>query len=92
MKHQSVIWALAVLALGQITPLLAKQDEIKLEVAQPKITTVSAMRARRAPQITAEEIVRLKLGTVVNAVGRSTNQDTVAGKTDYWYRVNLPSI
>src|SRR5215213_9032165 len=90
MKYQSVIWALAVLALGHITPLLAQQDEIKLEVVQPKITTVSAMRARRAPQIAAEEIVRLKLGTVVNAIGRSTNQDTVGGKTDYWYRVNLP--
>jgi len=25
----------------------------------------------------------LKLGTVVNAVARSTNQDTISGKTDY---------
>jgi hypothetical protein len=69
----------------------AQQDEVKLDVGQAKITSVSAMRARKAPQITAEEITRLKLGTVVNAVARSTNQDTVAGKTDYWYRVNLPN-
>jgi hypothetical protein len=47
------------------------------------------MRLRKVPQITAEEILRLKLGTVVNAVARSTNQDTIAEKTDYWYRVNL---
>ena len=34
---------------------------------------------------------RLKLGTVVNAIARSANQDTVTGKSDYWYRVNLPN-
>jgi hypothetical protein len=62
-----------------------------LDAAQAKITTVSAMRVRRAPQVNAEELQRLKLGAVVNAVARSTNQDTVAGKTDYWYRVNLPN-
>jgi hypothetical protein len=91
MKYQSVILVLAMFALGQISLFLTQTDEIKLEAVQPKITTVSAMRARRAPQITAEEIVRLKLGTVVNAIARSTNQDTAGGKTDYWYRVNLPN-
>lgn len=91
MKYKSVVLALAMLALGQVTPLSAQQDEIKLDAPQPKITIVSAMRARRAPQITAEEIVRLKLATVVNAIGRPTNQDTVSEKTDYWYRVNLPN-
>jgi len=79
------------LALGHIAPLVGQPSEIKLETAQAKITTVSAMRARRAPQITAPEIARLKLGTVVNAIARSTNQDTVGDKTDYWYRVNLPN-
>jgi hypothetical protein len=57
---------------------------------RPKITTVSAMRVRRAPQVAAEEVTRLKLGTVVSAVARSPGQDTVGGKTDYWYRVGLP--
>ena len=84
MKYQLVILALAVLALTQM-------DEIKLDAAQSKITTVSAMRVRKTPQIGGEEVVRLKLGTVVNAIARSTNQDTIAGKTDYWYRVNLPN-
>ncbi len=91
MKYQSVICVLTVLALGSISSLLAQQDEVKLEVVQPKITTVSAMRARRAPQITAEEIARLKVGTIVNAIARSINQDTVGDKTDHWYRVNLPN-
>ncbi len=83
--------AIIIITLGQFSPLLAQTSEIKLDTAQAKITTVSAMRARRAPQVAAEEIVRLKLGTVVNAIARSTNQDTVGVKTDYWYLVNLPN-
>jgi hypothetical protein len=73
------------------SPVVAQTDEVKLDAAQAKITTVSAMRVRRAPQVSAEEMLRLKLGTVVNAIARSMNQDTVAGKTDYWYRINLPN-
>lgn len=77
--------------VGHASLLVAQTEEVKLDVTQAKITTVSAMRARKAPQVTAEEVARLKLGTVVNAIARSTNQDTAAGKTDYWYRVDLPN-
>jgi hypothetical protein len=86
MRYQLVSVALAMLALAVV-----QSDEIKLEAAQAKITTVSAMRVRKAPQASAEEVQRLKLGTVVNAIARSTNQDTISGKTDYWYRVTLPN-
>jgi urease accessory protein UreH len=72
MRYQLVIVALAMLALAVV-----QSDEIKLEAAQAKITTVSAMRVRKAPQASAEEVQRLKLGTVVNAIARSTNQDTI---------------
>ncbi|HKP81707.1 MAG TPA: SH3 domain-containing protein [Pyrinomonadaceae bacterium] len=85
MKYGLVILSLAIFTLSN------QQDEIKLDAALEKITSVSAMRVRKAPQTTAEEVTRLKLGTVVNAVARSASQDTVAGKTDYWYRVNLPN-
>ena len=88
---KGIICALVILAAGCVSPVLAQVDEVKLEPVQAKITTVSAMRARSGPQITAVEVVRLKLGTVVDAVARSTNQDTIGGKTDYWYRVNLPN-
>jgi hypothetical protein len=91
MKYQSIILTLAILAVGHVSTALAQSDEIKLDPAQAKITTVSAMRVRKTPQIAADEMLRLKLGTVVNAVGRSTNQDTIGEKTDYWYRVNLPN-
>lgn len=83
--------AIALLSLGNQAALFAQSDEIKLDAPQAKITTVSAMRVRKAPQTSAEEILRLKLGTVVTAQARSTNQDTIGGKTDYWYRVTLPN-
>ncbi len=86
MRYQSAILALVMLVLAVV-----QSDEVKLEAAQARITTVSAMRVRRAPQVSAEEVQRLKLGTVVNAVARSTNQDSISGKTDYWYRVTLPN-
>ena len=90
---RSNLWCviLFMLALSRIALVVGQQDEIKLDAAQAKFTTVSAMRVRRAPQVTAEEVTRLKLGTVVNAIARSINQETIAGKTDYWYRVNLPN-
>ena len=91
MKYKTLILALTVLALGQVSPLLAQSDETKLDPVQARITTVSAMRMRTGPQITAAEVARLKLGTVVNAIARSANQDTIGGKTDYWYRINLPN-
>jgi Bacterial SH3 domain len=90
MKLQYLIFAF-VLTIGNASLLVAQTDEVGLEAAQPKITTVSAMRARKSPQVAAEEVVRLKLGTVVNAIARSTNQDTIGGNTDYWYRINLPN-
>lgn len=91
MKRQCLIFAVVIFLTGNASLLVAQTEEVKLDGTQAKITTVSAMRARKAPQTTAEEILRLKLGTVVNAIARSTNQDTIGGKTDYWYRVNLPN-
>ncbi|HSQ24650.1 MAG TPA: SH3 domain-containing protein [Pyrinomonadaceae bacterium] len=96
MKYQSANLARVVAVLVFVSPVfirsvMAQTDEIKFDAAQPKITTVSAMRARRAPQVAGEEIMRLKLGTVISAIARSTNQDTIGGKSDYWYRVNLPN-
>jgi Bacterial SH3 domain len=83
------ILTLLLLVLGHTAPLMAQLDEVRLDAEQAKITTVSAMRVRKAPQVTAEEVSRLKLGTIVKAIARSTNQETIANKTDYWYRVNL---
>ena len=66
-------------------------QEVSLSEARPKITIVSAVRARTGPQLAAQEIMRLKLGTVVSAVARSADASEVGGKKDYWYQVNLPN-
>lgn len=79
-KYRPIIATLFMLVLGQVVLLCG----------QSKITTVSAMRVRKEPQVAAPEVTRLKLGTVVNATTRSENQDTISGKTDYWYLVALP--
>lgn len=86
-----LIFAVVIFAIGNASLLVAQTEEVKLDAVVARITTVSAMRVRKAPQTAAEEVVRLKLGTLVNAIARSTNQDTIGGKTDYWYRVNLPN-
>lgn len=70
---------------------MAQTDEVKLDPAQAKITTVSAIRVRKTPQVGAEEVSRLRLGTIVKTIARSMHQDTISNKTDYWYRVNLPN-
>jgi Bacterial SH3 domain len=82
--HRLIFFVVALL-------LFAQEGEVRLDTAQDKITIVSAMRARRAPQVSADEVRRLKLGTIVSANARSTHQETIGGKTDYWYRVNLPN-
>ena len=91
MSYRLFIFAILLLAFAPASPINAQSDEVKLEVGRERITTVSAMRVRRAPQVGAEEVQRLRLGTVVTAVARSLNQETIAGKTDYWYRINLPN-
>ena len=90
MDQTSRILALFVALIAGSTTL-GQTSEIKLDAPQPKITTVSAMRVRRGPTVQTEEIMRLKIGTVVNALTRSTVEDTIAGKTDFWYSVKLPN-
>src|SRR5262245_42963314 len=89
MKTKSTVLTLAILLLVLRSPVRAQTDEVKFVTAVGKITSVSAIRVRQATQVMAEEVIRLKLGTVVTAVARSANEDTVAGQRDYWYRVNL---
>ena len=91
MKYYSALLVFMLIAFAHVASIMGQADEINLETAQTKITTVSSMRMRKAPQASAAEIQRLKLGTVVNVVARSANQDTIGGKTDYWFRATLPN-
>ncbi|HEY0077001.1 MAG TPA: SH3 domain-containing protein [Pyrinomonadaceae bacterium] len=68
-----------------------RAQEVKLDAPQTRMTTVSAVRARSAPQVSATEVARLKLGTVLKATARSAEETEIGGKRDYWYLVSLPS-
>ncbi len=52
-----------------------------------RITTASGVRLRSAPQTTAEEVVRLPLGTAVQVLEQSTGKEKTGQSDDYWYRV-----
>jgi len=69
----------------------ALAQEVELKAPQTKITNASAVRARTGPQVAAQEVMRVKLGTVLSAVARSADESEIGGKRDYWYRVKLPS-
>lgn len=68
----------------------AAAQVVNLGTARQKITTASAVRARTDPDTSADEVTRLRLGTVVSAEARSAEQTELGGKKDYWYRVALP--
>lgn len=91
MKTLRATGALAALLLPLALAAHASAQEVKLAAPRQKITTASAVRARTAPQVAAEEVTRLKLGTILSAVARSGEEAEVGAKKDYWYRVQLPS-
>jgi hypothetical protein len=68
----------------------ASAQVVNLGGARQKITTASNVRVRAAPETSADEVTRLRLGTVVSADARSAEQMELGGKKDYWYRVALP--
>ena len=84
------VGTVVLLMLGHVALLCGQSRELTVQVTQ-KITTVSAMRVREQPQVTAKEMMRLKLGTVVNVLASTSTQETLGGKTDYWYQVTLPN-
>src|SRR5882757_7072201 len=91
MKNAGSVVSLAAFSLLLIAGMPGLSQEARLSSDQAKITTASAVRARTGPQFAAQEVGRLKLGTVVNTVARSAEQDQIGAKKDYWYRVNLPT-
>ncbi len=90
MNHRAPAWALAGCCLCLVLCAAASGQEAGPGGARQKITVVSAVRARSAPEVGAHELTRLKLGTVVSADARSDGRAEIGGKTDYWYRVALP--
>lgn len=90
MNRRTILAALALLCAALASAATSRAQEVSLGGARPKMATVSAVRVRREPRFESAEVARLKLGTVVSAVARSEAQTEIGGRTDYWYRVELP--
>ena len=54
-----------------------------------KIIIASAVQMRTEPQVTANVLTRLKLGTVVRATKRTKTEELIGGLRSYWYWVSL---
>jgi hypothetical protein len=90
MRPQATPLSLAtVCLLAAIVATTAAAQEVDLGGARHKITIASNVRVRSGPETTAQEVTRLKFGTVVTATARTAEQVELAGKRDYWYQVAL---
>ncbi|MBO0719382.1 MAG: SH3 domain-containing protein [Blastocatellia bacterium] len=59
----------------------------QLEQPAKRITVVSNARLRTSPQTSAEEVIRLPLGTIVLTLDQSAEKEKIGGMEDFWYRV-----
>jgi hypothetical protein len=93
MKLQTTLLSLAALCLlvATMTAAAPATQEIDLGGARQKIAVASNVRVRSRPQVEAQEVARLKFGTVVGAPARTAEQAEIGGKREHWYKVALPS-
>ena len=78
------IFALLVAMKG---PAFGTSADAQPDQRPERITVVSNARLRAAPQITAEEITRLPLGTIVLVLDQSVAKEVVNEMEDFWHLV-----
>lgn len=93
MRPQTTPLSLAAVCLLAALSLAAPAaaQEVSLGGERQKITTASNVRVRTGPETAAQEVTRLKFGTVVTASARTAEQVELAGKREHWYKVALPA-
>jgi hypothetical protein len=85
MISKSIIYTLLIFSLLQTSAFTQQSSNTRL------ITISSGVRVRTQPQLTASEVERLPIGTVVEVIERGSTKETVGKASDYWYRVKLAS-
>lgn len=80
---------LAGLTLLLVIAPLRMQVTAQQAPAQARITIASGVRVRSAPQTSAEELIKLKFGAVVEELEQSAQKEKINQVEDYWYRVKL---
>ncbi len=53
------------------------------------ITTVSNARVRTAPNLSAKQMVKLPIGSVITQLGISQQEETINGVVNHWHQVSL---
>lgn len=91
MRLKAIPLLLATICLLAASALAAAAQEVSLGGARQKIAVASNVRVRTGPETAAQEVARLKLGTVVAASARTSEQVEIAGRREHWYKVALPS-
>lgn len=87
---QFIVKALSVLSLCLAAQLTPSYADTNTTYQAPKIIAGTGVRVRATPKVTAAEVGKLPLGTVLMTQQRSPTQDKVGSKKDYWYSVNTP--
>lgn len=91
MRLQATPLSLATVCLLAALATAAAAQEVNLGGARQMIAAASNVRVRSGPDVAAQEVARLKLGTVVTASARTAEQAEIAGKREYWFKVALQS-
>lgn len=61
------------------------------EGANPtRIVSASNVRVRQEPKASAQEVTKLALGTLVQELGRTPQQEVIGTVQDYWYQIVVP--
>jgi uncharacterized protein YgiM (DUF1202 family) len=81
----------ALCLLAALAAASAPAQEVPLGGARQKITVASNVRVRTGPDVAAQEVARLKFGTVLTASARTAEQVEIAGKREHWYKVASPA-
>lgn len=81
---QTIIVALCLFVASPLATNFASQTK-------SRITIASNVRARALPNISAEEVTRLQIGTIVQELQQSSAKETIGNAEDYWYKIALPN-
>lgn len=76
------------------TPMTYSISSVTTNSTEPSIvkqliTTVSNARVRTAPSLSAKQMLKLPIGSVITQVGDAQQAETVNGTVNYWYQINL---
>ena len=89
MQHK-VFRALKVAVLSMLLLIFCDGISEAAPQSRMRITTASGVRVRMRPEVAAEEVMRLPIGSVVEELESFPHTEKIAGVEDRWYRVTLP--